>query len=981
MKINKPVTNNEQVLKDGAILATRTNLKGILTYTNKAFIEISGYSHDELIGKNHNIVRHPDMPPEAFEDLWKTAKAGTPWVGLVKNRCKNGDYYWVKATVTPVMKDGKVVEYMSVRTKPSTQQIQQAETFYRDIKAGKASFKKSFFARLSSRFKDLPIITRLSLSIALLTAMVTGFLIIGGLWSMANVVSQGESAELEKLHQHVNSALESEARLATAMASMVANMPDTQKAFAARDRDRLLSLFRKAYLTLKKDYGVRQFQFHTAPAISFVRIHKPQKFGDDLSGFRHTVVQVNTDRNIVSGLEVGVAGLGIRGVVPVFQGTKHLGSVEFGVSFGQQFFDTFKSTSKVELALYLKRGNQMDQFASTLGDAKLMTDDEAKRVMAGESITKQITYKYTPFAVYLGVVKDYSGNPIGVLEIAMDRTPFVNMLNTTRNEVLVIGVIALLLSLLVAYLIARSIAKPLCHAVDISQKIAYGKYDNEVVIERADETGRLLNAMLTMQSRLHYDVHEMVEKGTENLRVKVALDYVSTNVTVSDENNILIYMNKSAHELFDRLGENIRNEGKSFDTDSLIGKSLSDFFPDDTLREMYKVKLTEEKESLFNPWDRTFKLVTSPVLDENKNYQGRVTQWLDITDERMTEKEIHEIVTAAKSGDLTQRISLEGKEGFFKSLATGINELIEDIDSVFTDIEMAMTSIAKGDLTQPINKEYMGTYDSVKNSVNGTIANLQNMLTQFRDTAAEISTSATDISSRNNDLSSRTNQQASSLEETAASMEQITGTISSNAEGTRKANQLASGTRDIAETGVEVVASAIKAMNTINASSNKIAKIIGVIDEIAFQTNLLALNAAVEAARAGDQGRGFAVVATEVRTLASRSAQAATEIKGLIKDSVAEVNIGSELVNQSGDSLNKIASSVKNVVSIMANISTANDEQLKGINQINQAVSNMDSTTQGNADLAQQTSTTATYLLSKADELNSMISSFKLAEK
>jgi methyl-accepting chemotaxis protein len=381
---------------------------------------------------------------------------------------------------------------------------------------------------------------------------------------------------------------------------MVANMPDTQAAFAARDRDRLLSLFRNAYLTLKKDYGVRQFQFHTAPAVSFVRIHKPKKFGDDLSGFRHTVVQVNTDRSIVSGLEVGVAGLGIRGVVPVFKGKKHLGSVEFGVSFGQQFFETFKSTSKVDLALYLKRGDKMDQFASTLGDARLMTDDEAKRVMNGESITKQLTYINTPYAVYLGVVKDYSGNPIGVLEIAMDRTPFVNMLNTTRNEVLVIGIIALILSLLVAFFIARSIAKPLYHAVNIAQKIAYGKYDNEVIIERADETGRLLNSMLTMQSRLYYDVHELVEEGTENLRVKVALDYVSTSVTVSDENNILIYMNKSAHKLFDKLGQNIRNEGKSFNTDNLIGTSLSDFFPDDTLREMYKVKLTEEKKSLFN---------------------------------------------------------------------------------------------------------------------------------------------------------------------------------------------------------------------------------------------------------------------------------------------------------------------------------------------------------------------------------------------
>ncbi len=125
-------------MKDGTILASRTDLKGILTYANKAFIEISGFEEHELVGKNHNVVRHPHMPPEAFEDLWFTIKQGKPWVGIVKNRCKNGDFYWVKATVSPVVKNGQIVEYLSVRTKPSTEQVAQAEAFYRDIKAGKA---------------------------------------------------------------------------------------------------------------------------------------------------------------------------------------------------------------------------------------------------------------------------------------------------------------------------------------------------------------------------------------------------------------------------------------------------------------------------------------------------------------------------------------------------------------------------------------------------------------------------------------------------------------------------------------------------------------------------------------------------------------------------------------------------------------------------------------------------------------------------
>jgi methyl-accepting chemotaxis protein len=243
-----------------------------------------------------------------------------------------------------------------------------------------------------------------------------------------------------------------------------------------------------------------------------------------------------------------------------------------------------------------------------------------------------------------------------------------------------------------------------------------------------------------------------------------------------------------------------------------------------------------------------------------------------------------------------------------------------------------------------------------------------------------VSTAAHQIAQGNDDLSQRTQEQASSLEETASSMEQMTSTVKQNAENASHANQLARGAREQAERGGEVAGKAIVAMSEINASSGKIADIVGLIQEIAFQTNLLALNAAVEAARAGEQGRGFAVVATEVRSLAQRSAGAAKEIKGLINDSAEKVRSGSELVNQSGKALAEIVESVKKVTDIVAEIAAASQEQSSGIEQVNNAVMQMDEMTQQNAALVEEAAAAARAMQEQAGELTRQIGFFQLSD-
>jgi len=247
-------------------------------------------------------------------------------------------------------------------------------------------------------------------------------------------------------------------------------------------------------------------------------------------------------------------------------------------------------------------------------------------------------------------------------------------------------------------------------------------------------------------------------------------------------------------------------------------------------------------------------------------------------------------------------------------------------------------------------------------------------------TSHEVQLGAGEISRGSLELSTRTEEQASSLEETAASMEQMTATVKNNADNAVHASELAQAAREQAERGGRVVGSAVTAMSEINTASKRIADIIGVIDEIAFQTNLLALNAAVEAARAGEQGRGFAVVASEVRNLASRSAAAAKEIKTLIHDSVAKVDEGTRLVDESGKVLEEIVTRVKKVTDVMAEIANSSREQASGIEQVNKAMTLMDTMTQQNAALVQQDTAAAQVLTAQATGLTELISRFRRSE-
>ena len=465
----------------------------------------------------------------------------------------------------------------------------------------------------------------------------------------------------------------------------------------------------------------------------------------------------------------------------------------------------------------------------------------------------------------------------------------------------------------------------------------------------------------------------------ENLRIKMALDSVTTNVMIADNDRNIVYMNGSVKEMMVAAESDIRKALPNFDARKLDNAKIDVFHkhPEHQARMLSTFRDTHRTQIVVG--GRTFSLIAAPIINAAGDRLGAVVEWKDRTLEVAVENEVSSIVSAAANGDFTQRISMAGKDGFFKMLGESLNQLLETSSVGLNEVVRVLSALAQGDLTETITNDYYGTFGQLKNDSNATVAQLTEIITQIKTATDTINVAAGEIAAGNLDLSQRTEEQAASLEETASSMEELTSTVKQNAENARQANQLALGASDVAIKGGQVVGQVVTTMTAINDSSKKIVDIISVIDGIAFQTNILALNAAVEAARAGEQGRGFAVVAAEVRSLAQRSASAAKEIKTLIGDSVEKVGNGTKLVEQAGKTMEEIVTSVKRVTDIMAEISAASQEQSSGIDQINKAITQMDQVTQQNAALVEQASAAARSMEDQAGNLSTAVSQFTLA--
>jgi methyl-accepting chemotaxis protein len=540
------------------------------------------------------------------------------------------------------------------------------------------------------------------------------------------------------------------------------------------------------------------------------------------------------------------------------------------------------------------------------------------------------------------------------------------------------GAAALVITLLLAFWVVRSITSRLRQAVHVADAVAHDDLSSRIHSGGQDEIGDLLKALQVMQDNLRQRIDTERRVAAENLRIKNALDNVSSSVMLADNDRRVVYCNGAVMQMLKDAEADIRKELPQFRADAVVGGSIDDFHRNPDHQKRLLAGLTGTHRAQIRIGARVFNLAASPNFSAGGERTGTVVEWVDYTAEHKLRAEVTAIVQAAAAGDFSQRLAEEGKEGFFKLLAENINLLVHACNAGISEVARVLATVAQGDLTQTVQGEFQGAFGTLRDDTNRTVEQLRALVARIKEAAEAITVPAREIASGNADLSARTEQQAASLQETASSMEELTSTVRQNAENARQANQFAIGASGVAVKGGQIVSEVVDTMSRITDSSRKIADIIGVIDGIAFQTNILALNAAVEAARAGEQGRGFAVVASEVRSLAQRSASAAKEIKALIGDSVEKVTAGAALVEQAGTTMEEIVSSVKRVTDIMGEITAASQEQSAGIEQINIAITQMDQGTQQNAALVEQASAAARSMEEQSASLVGSVSSFRL---
>ncbi len=550
---------------------------------------------------------------------------------------------------------------------------------------------------------------------------------------------------------------------------------------------------------------------------------------------------------------------------------------------------------------------------------------------------------------------------------------------TTVKQVIIVGtLLSIAIGLLLTTFITHKTTAAIRKSVTIANNIAEDDLTNVIDTTAKDEMGQLLLSLDIMQSKIKERLNNERQATIELGRVKQALDNVSTNIMVTDTDYNIVYINNASKELFENFEADFKTEFPDFDSTKLIGTNIDNFHKNPSHQRSLLEKLSDTFITEINLGSRVAKLKAHPIIDKLGNRIGTIVEWNDRTQEVAVEEEVQSIVTSALSGNLTQRITLDNKQGFFKTLGQGINELVDVSEQVVNDMVRIMGAMARGDLNEHIEANYQGSFGQLMADANSTIAKLTNVISEVKQTSSKVLNDSNEISLGNDSLRQRTKLQALGLEKTSSNMERMTNIVQENAENAKQANKLAIGARNQAQQGSEVVKDTVLAMCDINKASTEISNIIGVINDIAFQTNLLALNASVEAARAGEQGRGFAVVASEVRNLAGRSATAAKEIKELIENSVEKVEEGSRLVNQSGEMLEGIIESVMQVTDIVGNISEASQEQAAGIKQVNKEIIHMDENTQKNAVLVEEASTAAKSMSEQSNKLSNLVSFFTI---
>ena len=450
------------------------------------------------------------------------------------------------------------------------------------------------------------------------------------------------------------------------------------------------------------------------------------------------------------------------------------------------------------------------------------------------------------------------------------------------------------------------------------------------------------------------------------LQAQSGLEAVTSNVMIADADNVVVFMNDAVTQMLSRAESDLRKALPNFEVRKVLGSNIDIFHKNPSHQKNMLAALRETYRTQIVVAGRTFGLVATPIFGAKGERAGTVVEWADRTAEVATEHEIGGIVDSAGRGDFSTRLAMEGKEGFFATLAGGINQLIATSEQGLSDIAEQLAAFAQGDLTYRIQRDYEGLFGQVKESGNKTADELTRIIGEVRAASDALTGAAGQVSATAQSLSQAASEQAASVEETTASIDQMSASISQNSDNAKVTDGMATKASSEAVEGGDAVTQTVRAMK-------QIASKISIVDDIAYQTNLLALNAAIEAARAGEHGKGFAVVAAEVRKLAERSQEAAKEIGDLASNSVSTAE-------RAGKLLDEIVPSIKRTSDLVQEIAAASNEQSAAVGQIGGAMGQLSKATQQNASASEELAATSEEMSGQAEQLQQVISFFNVGD-
>lgn len=576
---------------------------------------------------------------------------------------------------------------------------------------------------------------------------------------MKAVLLHAENLELETYYHEALAQLESEGRVAEMMSALVANIPDVQQNFADGNRDQLAAMLVPSFKVLKKnkEYAARQFQFHVPPATSFLRVHKPKKFGDDLSSFRKTVVQTNNSKKPVRGLEKGVAGLGVRGMVPVFNNGQHVGSLEFGMSFGQPFFEQFKQRNDIDLALHLVSDGGLNHFAGTIDETSHLSLDGLNNGL--EEISKVTHHDVNGRAAghIAGPITDFSGKVIGVLEVAMDRTYYADAISTQRNETIVIGLFALLIGVFFSFLLTRMISKPICDVVVALNDIAAGDGD---LTQRLDEDGtnelaRLGKAFNKFVVKIQ---NVIVDVGNSTETLSMSADEMSsiaqsTRMSVDQQKSGVEQVAAAINEMSASVQEVAINTGDAANSAMEADEQAKQInvIVDDTIKSVSK--LASEVEQI------------GTVINELQNQTQNIDTVLDVIKgiaEQTNLLALNAAIEAARAGEQGRGFAVVADE--VRTLASrtqeSTTEIQEIIESLQSGANSAVEAMKSGREEAEVTLQKAGEAGASLVNITRAIESISSMNTQIATSAQEQSSVANDINQNISSISVLADQSA-----------------------------------------------------------------------------------------------------------------------------------------------------------------------------------------------------------------------------